>query len=91
MVAKKWQLLFAKRAQADAKILGSTKLKIKAQLLLDLLKNDPFKIPPPIKKLVGDFAGYYTRRINIQHRLVYAVDTQKRTIRVISMWHHYGD
>ena len=91
MVAKKWRLLFSKRAQNDAKRLKKSKLKAKAEELLDIIEADPLQSPPPVKKLVGDYTGYYSRRINIQHRLVYAINEADHSIRVISMWHHYND
>lgn len=84
-----WRLVFAKHAQKDAKKLAAAGLKTKAQELLAVLAADPFQNPPPYEKLVGDLAGTYSRRINIQHRLVYEVFTQERTVRVLRMWTHY--
>lgn len=84
-----WQLLFSKHAQKDAKKLLAAGLKPKAQELLALLSEDPFRNPPPYEKLVGDLAGAYSRRINIQHRLVYEVFAQERAVRVLRMWTHY--
>ncbi len=89
--AKKWQLLFSKRAQNDSKKLKKSNLKSKAESLLDLLEDDPLQSPLSIKKLVGDYSEYYSRRINIQHRLVYSVHQEHHTVRIISMWHHYDD
>lgn len=84
-----WQLVFARHAEKDAKKLAAAGLKSKAQVLLSVLSADPFQNPPPYEKLVGDLAGAYSRRINIQHRLVYEVFTNKRTVRVLRMWSHY--
>lgn len=84
-----WQLVFAKHAQKDAKKLSAAGLKAKAQELLAILANDPFQKPPPYEKLVGDLAGAYSRRINIQHRLVYEVFPEERVVRVLRMWSHY--
>lgn len=84
-----WQVVFAKHALKDAKKLASAGLKPKAQALLDLLAIDPFRNPPPYEKLVGDLAGAYSRRINIQHRLIYEVFAKERVVRVLRMWTHY--
>jgi toxin YoeB len=84
-----WEVVFAKQALKDAKKLAAGGLKPKAQDLLAVLAADPFQNPPPFEKLVGDLAGAYSRRINIQHRLVYEVFTQERTVRVLRMWTHY--
>jgi len=84
-----WQVVFAKQAQKDAKKLAAASLKPKAQELLAVLAADPFQNPPPFEKLVGDLAGAYSRRINIQHRLVYEVFAAERTVRVLRMWTHY--
>lgn len=84
-----WQVVFAKHAVKDAKKLAAAGLKPKAQTLLDLLSADPFRNPSPYEKLVGDLAGAYSRRINIQHRLVYEVFPKERSVRVLRMWTHY--
>ena len=84
-----WQVVFAKHALKDAKKLAASGLKPKALELLTILERDPFQNPPPYEKLVGDLAGAYSRRINIQHRLVYEVFTEARTVRVLRMWTHY--
>lgn len=84
-----WQVVFAKHAQKDAKKLAAAGLKGKAQDLLLILASDPFQNPPPYEKLVGDLAGAYSRRINIQHRLVYEVFSNERMVRVLRMWTHY--
>ena len=84
-----WQLVFSKHAQKDAKKLAAAGLKARAQELLAILANDPFQKPPPYEKLVGDLTGAYSRRINIQHRLVYEVLAEERVVRVLRMWSHY--
>ncbi|MDK9703495.1 MAG: Txe/YoeB family addiction module toxin [Sulfuritalea sp.] len=84
-----WSVVFAKHARKDAKKLAAAGLKAKAQELLDVLAIDPFRNPPPYEKLVGDLAGTYSRRINIQHRLVYEVFTKEHVVRVLRMWTHY--
>jgi Txe/YoeB family toxin of toxin-antitoxin system len=84
-----WQVLYSKHAQKDAKKLAAVGLKDKAKELLDVLAADPFRNPPPYEKLVGDLAGAYSRRINIQHRLVYEVFAKERIVRVLRMWSHY--
>lgn len=85
----RWSIVFAKHALKDAKKLAVAGLKEKTQDLLDLLACDPFQNPPPYEKLVGDLEGAYSRRINIQHRLVYEVFKKERTVRVLRMWTHY--
>ncbi|HEY8906608.1 MAG TPA: Txe/YoeB family addiction module toxin [Rhodoferax sp.] len=84
-----WEVVFAKQALKDAKKIAASGLKPKAQELLAVLVADPFQNPPPFEKLVGDLAGAYSRRINIQHRLVFEVFTAERTVRVLRMWTHY--
>ena len=84
-----WSVVFAKQAVKDAKKLKASGLKEKAQALLEVLETDPFQNPPPFEKLVGDLSGAYSRRINIQHRLVYEVFSEQRTVRVLRMWTHY--
>lgn len=84
-----WQLVFSKHAGKDSKKLAAAGLKPKAEELLALLARDPFQNPPSYEKLVGDLAGAYSRRINIQHRLVYEVFVQERVVRVLRMWSHY--
>jgi toxin YoeB len=85
----KWAVVYAKHALKDAKKLSAAGLEDKAQVLLDLLSNDPFQAPPAYEKLVGDLDGAYSRRINIQHRLVYEVFKKERIVRVLRMWSHY--
>jgi len=84
-----WTVVFAKQAMKDAKKLAERGLKPKTQELLAVLAIDPFQNPPPFEKLVGDLTGAYSRRINIQHRIVYEVFTKERTVRVLRMWTHY--
>jgi Txe/YoeB family toxin of toxin-antitoxin system len=84
-----WLLVFSKHAEKDAKKLAAAGLKAKAQELLAVLVADPFQNPPPYEKLVGDLSGAYSRRINIQHRLVYEVFTKEHVVRVLRMWTHY--
>ena len=84
-----WKVVFAKHAVKDARKLVSSGLKPKAEELLRILSEDPFQTPPPFEELVGDLSGAYSRRINIQHRLVYEVFTEQRVVRVLRMWTHY--
>lgn len=84
-----WRLIFSRQAQKDAKKLAGSGLKPKAQALLDVVHEDPFATPPRFEKLVGDLAGCYSRRINIQHRLVYEVLPEERVIHILRMWTHY--
>lgn len=84
-----WQVVFSRHAEKDAKKLAAAGLKSKAQELLAVLANGPFQNPPSCEKLVGDLAGAYSRRINIQHRLIYEVFVQERVVRVLRMWTHY--
>ncbi|MBI4676411.1 MAG: Txe/YoeB family addiction module toxin [Elusimicrobia bacterium] len=84
-----WQLVFTRQAQKDAKKLGASGLKPKAEAILRILQTNPFKSPPPFEKLAGDLSGAFSRRINIQHRLVYEVLPAIKTVKVIRMWTHY--
>lgn len=84
-----WNVVYSKFALKDAKKLLAAGLREKAQALLDILEKDPFQNPPPYEKLVGDLRGAYSRRINIQHRLVYEVFRKEKTVRVLRMWAHY--
>ncbi|MDA8430902.1 MAG: Txe/YoeB family addiction module toxin [Geobacteraceae bacterium] len=84
-----WQLVFTKQAQKDAKKIAHSGLKPQAERLLEIIKENPFKIPPPYEKLIGDLSGAYSRRINIQHRLVYQVLDEIKTVKIIRMWTHY--
>ena len=84
-----WRLVFTKQAQKDAKKIAQSGLKPQAERLLELLKENPYQNPPPYEKLIGDLSGAYSRRINIQHRLVYQVMDDIQTVKVIRMWTHY--
>lgn len=84
-----WQLVYTKQAQKDARKLASSGLKAKAQELIEIIAANPFRNPPPYEKLVGDLAGAYSRRINIQHRLVYQVLEQEKLVKVLRLWTHY--
>jgi toxin YoeB len=85
-----WRVLYTRQAQKDAKRLAAAGLKEKAQGLLRLLEEDPFQSPPPYEKLVGDLSGAFSRRLNIQHRLVYQVLEEEHIVKVLRMWTHYG-
>jgi toxin YoeB len=84
-----WDLVYTKQSQKDAKKLASSNLQDKAQALLDIIQTNPFQNPPPYEKLVGDLGGAYSRRINIQHRLVYEVIESENTVKILRMWTHY--
>ncbi|BHH81916.1 Txe/YoeB family addiction module toxin [Desulforhopalus sp. 52FAK] len=84
-----WQIVFTKPAQKDAKKLASSGLKNKALSLIDILKENPFQNPPPYEKLIGDLLGAYSRRINIQHRIVYQILREEKVVKVLRMWTHY--
>ena len=85
-----WRLVYTRQAQKDARRLAEAGLKDKAVALLEILEANPFQSPPPFEKLVGDLSGAYSRRINIQHRLVYQVLVDERVVKVLRMWTHYG-
>ena len=84
-----WKVVYTKQARKDARKLASSGLKTRAQELLAVLKEDPYRTPPPFEKLLGDLTGAYSRRINIQHRLVYEILEEARTVKVLRMWTHY--
>lgn len=84
-----WRLVFTSQARRDARRLAKSGLRPKAELLLELLRKGPFQTSPRYQKLIGDLAGAYSRRINIQHRLVYQVLPEIRTVKIIRMWTHY--
>ena len=84
-----WKIVFTKQAQKDARKLADAGLKRKAEELLEIMQADPFQSPPSFEKLVGDLAGAYSRRINIQHRLVYQIIDDELTVKIIRMWTHY--
>ena len=85
----KWRVVLSKQTAKDAKRLARDGLRPQAQRLLELLRADPLATPPSLEKLAGNLAGYYSRRINIQHRLVYRVDSNERLVHVLRMWTHY--
>ncbi|MEH6556341.1 MAG: Txe/YoeB family addiction module toxin [Oceanicoccus sp.] len=84
-----WQIYYTKQAQKDARKLASPGLKNKAQELLKIIELDPYQNPPPYEKLVGDLSGAYSRRINIQHQLVYQVLEKEKSVKVLRLWSHY--
>ena len=84
-----WHLVYTKQAQKDAKKLTRAGLRQKAETILEILKKNPFQTTPPFEKLIGDLEGAYSRRINIQHRLVYQILKRYKTVKVIRMWTHY--
>ena len=86
-----YKILYSKLALKDAKKLSSTNLSDKAKILIEILKKNPFENPPPYEKLVGNLTGIYSRRINIQHRLVYEVREEDKIVRIHRMWSHYGE
>ncbi|MEN6456542.1 MAG: Txe/YoeB family addiction module toxin [Prolixibacteraceae bacterium] len=85
----KWKLVYTKQAQKDAEKLKSSGLKEKAEKILELLEENPLQNPPSFEKLVGDLTGAYSRRINIQHRIVYQIYKEIKTVKIIRMWTHY--
>jgi len=84
-----WRVVFTKQAQKDAKKLSAAGLRPKAEKLIDILRENPYQTPPPFEKLLGDLSGTYSRRINIQHRLVYQILDDEKMVKVIRMWTHY--
>jgi Txe/YoeB family toxin of toxin-antitoxin system len=84
-----WRVVFTKQAQKDAKKLAAAGLRSKAETLVDILRENPYKTPPTFEKLLGDLSGAYSRRINIQHRLVYQILDNEKVVKVIRMWTHY--
>ena len=84
-----WRVVFTKPALKDAKKISAAGLRPKAEKLLDILRENPYQTPPPFEKLIGDLSGAYSRRINIQHRLVYQIIDDEKTVKVIRMWSHY--
>ena len=84
-----WRVVFTKQAQKDAKKLSAAGLKSKAERLLDILRENPYQAPPPFEKLIGDLSGANSRRINIQHRLVYQILDEEKAVKIIRMWTHY--
>ena len=84
-----WRVVFTKQAQKDAEKLSAAGLRSKAEKLLDILRDNPYQIPPPFEKLIGDLSRAYSRRINIQHRIVYQILDDEKIVKVIRMWSHY--
>jgi len=84
-----WRVVFTKQAQKDAKKLSAAGLRPKAEKLIEILRENPYQFPPPFEKLLGDLSGAFSRRINIQHRIVYQVFDDEKTVKVIRMWTHY--
>jgi len=84
-----WRVLFTKQARKDARKLSDAGLRSKAETLLEILRENPYQTPPPCEKLIGDLKGAYSRRINIQHRLVYQILENEKAVKVIRMWTHY--
>jgi toxin YoeB len=85
----KWKLIYTKQAQKDAKKLKKSGLKNKAIEILEILKEDPYQTPPVYEKLIGDLTGAYSRRLNIQHRIVYQIIVEYKIVKIIRMWTHY--
>ncbi len=88
-MVKEWRIVYTKQAQKDARKIAAAGLKGKTERLLRILSENPHQLPPPYEKLIGDLFGAYSRRINIQHRLVYQILEEIRTVKVIRMWTHY--
>jgi len=84
-----WRVVFTKQAQKDARKLSAAGLRSKAEKLIEILRVNPYQTPPPFEKLLGDLSGAFSRRINIQHRLVYQILDDKKVVKVIRMWTHY--
>lgn len=84
-----WRVVFTKQAQKDAKKISASGLKQKAETLINILGENPYQVPPPFEKLLGDLAGAYSRRINIQHRIVYQIINEEKIVKIIRMWTHY--
>ncbi len=85
----KWRIIYTRQAQRDAKKISEADLKVKVEGLLEILRDNPYLSPPSFEKLVGDLSGAFSKRINIQHRLVYQVIDEEKTVKVIRMWTHY--
>ncbi len=84
-----WRVVFTKQAQKDAKKLSASDLKQKAEALINILRENPYQVPPPYEKLIGDLAGAYSRRINIQHRLIYQILNEEKIVKIVRMWTQY--
>lgn len=84
-----WRVVFTKQAQRDAKKLSASGLKQKAEALINILRKNPYQVPPPYEKLIGDLGGAYSRRINIQRRLIYQILNKEKIVKIVRMWTHY--
>ncbi len=84
-----WRVVFTKQAQKDAKKISTAGLRPKAEKLIEILRENPYQIPPPFEKLLGDLSGAFSRRINIQHRMVYQIFDDENVVKIIRMWTHY--
>ena len=84
-----WRVVYTKQAQKDAKKVSASNLKAKAEKIIKILRQNPFQTPPPYEKLIGDLAGAYSRRLNIQHRIVYQIIDDEKVVKIIRMWTHY--
>jgi len=84
-----WKIVFTRQAQKDAEKISASNLKPKAEKILEFLRQHPLQTPPPYEKLIGDLAGAYSRRLNIQHRIIYQIITDEETVKIIRMWTHY--
>jgi Txe/YoeB family toxin of toxin-antitoxin system len=84
-----WRVVFTKQAQKDAKKISASGLKQKAEALINILRKNPYQVPPPFEKLIGDLAGAYSRRINIQHRILCQIMNEEKIVKIIRMWTHY--
>ena len=84
-----WKIVYTRQAQRDARKIAAAGLRPKAERILEILSQNPFQTPPPFEKLLGDLTGAYSRRVNIQHRLIYQILEEVRTVKVIRMWTHY--
>nr|WP_321398599.1 Txe/YoeB family addiction module toxin [uncultured Desulfobacter sp.] len=84
-----WKVVYTKQAQKDAKKLSSSGLKLKAKEIIEILKENPYQTPPPYEKLIGDLSGAYSRRLNIQHRIVYQIMDADKIVKILRMWTHY--
>lgn len=85
----KWEIYFTRQAQRDAKKLSAAGLRQKAEEIIEILREDPYQTPPPFEKLLGDLSGAYSRRINIQHRIVYQILDDEKAVKILRMWTHY--
>ena len=84
-----WRVVFTRQAQKDAKKLSASGLKQKAEALINILRENPYQVPPPFEKLIGDLDGAYSRRINIQQRLIYQILNEEKIVKIVRMWTHY--